>query len=103
MASDLRKSFEEERAGAIIAYGAEDCNRHIAELLHDLRFPKGVLPLKFGYVHETGFAWMKQKAPYEHYFASIKMVVSYATEVTAYVEKGKMKKISGVKGKQILL
>ncbi|XP_009785768.1 uncharacterized protein LOC107826413 [Nicotiana tabacum] len=109
MASDLQKSHENEREGAEITYGAEDCYRKIAELLQNMGFPKGVLPLKeleeFGYVRKTGFAWMKQKAPYKHYFSSMKLLVNYATEVTAYVEveKRKMKKITGVKGKQLLI
>ncbi|XP_059316921.1 uncharacterized protein LOC132067641 [Lycium ferocissimum] len=107
MASDLQKSFEEDCSLPETAYGAEECYRRTIELLKDLGFPKGVLPLKdleeFGYVRKTGFEWMKQKASYEHYFTSIKMPISYATEVTAYVEKGRMKKISGVKGKQLLL
>ncbi|XP_060178513.1 uncharacterized protein LOC132608786 [Lycium barbarum] len=106
MASDMQKSIEEEREGAEIAYGAEECYRRIVKLLQDLGFPKGVLPLKdleeFGYVCKTGFAWMKQKAPYEHYFTTTKMLVSYGTEVTAYVEKGRMKKITGVKGKELI-
>ncbi|OIT04037.1 PREDICTED: uncharacterized protein LOC109225115 [Nicotiana attenuata] len=109
MASDLQKSHENEREGAEITYGAEDCYRKITELLQNLGFPNGVLPLKeleeFGYVRKTGFAWMKQKAPYEHYFSSMKLLVSYATEVTAYVEleKRKLKKINGVKGKKLLI
>ncbi|XP_059281398.1 uncharacterized protein LOC132035106 [Lycium ferocissimum] len=107
MASDLQKSFVEEHAGAEITYGAEECHRRIIELLQDVGFPQGVLPLKdleeFGYVRKTGFAWMKQKAPYEHYFSSIKILVRYETEVTACGEKGRMKKISGVKGKQLIL
>ncbi|OIT38925.1 PREDICTED: uncharacterized protein LOC109238775 [Nicotiana attenuata] len=110
MASDLQKSHENEREGAEITYGAEDCYRKITELLQNLGFPNGVLPLKeleeFGYVRKTGFAWMKQKAPYEHYFSSMKLLVSYATEeVTAYVElqKRKLKNINGVKGKKLLI
>ncbi|KAL3326023.1 hypothetical protein AABB24_036972, partial [Solanum stoloniferum] len=108
MASDMQKSIhEDEHAEAEIVYGAEECYRSITNLMQDSGFPKGVLPLKyleeFGYVRKTGFAWMKQKAPYDHYFTSIKMLVCYATEITAYVEKGKIKKISGVKGKQLLL
>ncbi|KAL0397229.1 UNVERIFIED_CONTAM: hypothetical protein Scaly_0171300 [Sesamum calycinum] len=71
------------------------------------RIPRGVLPLKdleeCGVVRETGFVWMKQKAPYEHFFVGTNTLVRYDVEVTAYVEKGKMKKMSGVKSKQLLL
>ncbi|KAE8662712.1 embryoproteinsis-associated protein EMB8 [Hibiscus syriacus] len=71
----------DQRAGAEIVYGAEDCYRHSLELLQELGFPKGVLPLKdlveCGRVRETGFVWMKQKAP--------------------------MKKMTGVKSKQVFI
>lgn len=98
---------DQQRAGAEIVYGAEDCNRHSIELLEELGFPKGVLPLQdlveCGRVRETGFVWMKQKAPYEHFFGGTNTRVSYAAEVTAYVEKLKlkMKKMTGIKSKQV--
>ncbi|KAL4355436.1 hypothetical protein GQ457_06G038220 [Hibiscus cannabinus] len=107
MASNTVTKEVEQRAGAEIVYGAEDCYRHSVELLQELGFPKGVLPLKdlqeCGRVRETGFVWMKQKAPYEHFFAGTNTKVSYAAEVTAYVEKFKMKKMTGVKSKQVFI
>lgn len=107
MASGSNKSREDERAGAEIVYGPEECHRHSIELLEELGFPKGVLPLKdleeCGRVRETGFVWMKQKAPYEHFFTGSNSRVSYAVEVTAYIEKFKMKKMTGVKSKQVFL
>ncbi|KAJ1418709.1 hypothetical protein SESBI_15643 [Sesbania bispinosa] len=96
-----------EREGAEIVYGSEECHRHSIELLEELGFPKGVLPLQdlveCGRVRETGFVWMKQKAPYEHFFDKTNTRVSYAIEVTAYVDKFKMKKMTGIKSKQMLL
>ncbi|KAK6781796.1 hypothetical protein RDI58_019592 [Solanum bulbocastanum] len=89
MASDMQKSIhEDEHVEAEIVYGTEECYRSITNLLQDPGFPKGVLPLKYlegvGYLRKTGFAsWMKKKAPYDHYFTSIKMLVSYATEIRA--------------------
>ncbi|KAK1305361.1 hypothetical protein QJS10_CPB11g00640 [Acorus calamus] len=98
---------EKARAGAEIVYGAEACHKHSMEQLEELGFPKGVLPLKdleeCGLVRETGFVWMKMKKPYEHYFTGTKTRVSYANEVTAYVEKFKMKKMTGIKCRQVLL
>ncbi|XVE58151.1 hypothetical protein DITRI_Ditri04bG0147200 [Diplodiscus trichospermus] len=95
------------RAGAEIVYGAEECYRHSIELLEELGFLKGVLPLQdleeCGRVRETGFVWMKQKAPYEHFFVGTNTRVSYATEVTAYVDKFKMKKMTGLKSKLVFL
>ncbi|XP_071730638.1 uncharacterized protein [Rutidosis leptorrhynchoides] len=97
----------DNRAGAEIMYGAEECHRHSIELLDELGFPRGVLPLKdlveCGRVRETGFVWMKTKEPYEHFFEGTNTRVSYATEVTAYIEKCKMKKMTGVKSKQLLM
>ncbi|XP_031495391.1 uncharacterized protein LOC116260977 [Nymphaea colorata] len=102
-----QKTLSDLKAGGEVVYGAEECYRHSLELLEELGFPKGVLPLKnleeCGRVRETGFVWMKQKEPYEHYFKGTSSKVSYATEVTAYIEKHKMKKMTGVKTKQILL
>lgn len=90
-----------------MVYGAEECQKHSLELLEELGFPKGVMPLKdlveCGRVRDTGFVWMKQKAPSQHYFPGSKTLVSYATGVTCYVEKGKMKKMTGVKSKQLLI
>ncbi|KAM7279144.1 hypothetical protein ACFE04_006278 [Oxalis oulophora] len=97
----------DERAGAEVVYGPEECSRRSAELLEELGFPIGVMPLKdleeCGRNKETGFVWMKQKAPYQHFFESTNTRVSYASEVTAYVEKGKMKNMSGVKSKQLFM
>lgn len=107
MASSTSLSVVKEREGAEIVYGLEECQRHSIELLQELGFPKGVLPLQdlveCGRVRETGFVWMKQKAPYEHFFEGTNTRVSYAVEVTAYVDKFKMKKMSGIKSKQMLL
>ncbi|KAF6153704.1 hypothetical protein GIB67_000937 [Kingdonia uniflora] len=105
--SNTRSRDVDERAGAVIVYGAEACYRQSAELLEELGFPKGILPLKnleeCGSVQETGFVWMRQKAPYEHFFVGSNTRVSYSIEVTAYVEKFKMKKMTGVRSKQMLL
>ncbi|KAF7845386.1 uncharacterized protein G2W53_002291 [Senna tora] len=107
MSSSSKSIIMDERAGAEIVYGSEDCYRHSIELLEELGFPKGVLPLQelveCGRVRETGFVWMRQKGPYEHFFEATNTRVSYGVEVTAYVEKGKMKKMSGIKSKQMLM
>lgn len=98
---------DEQRQGAEIIHGAEECYNHSLTVLSELGFPKGVLPLKdleeCGLVRETGFVWMRQKAPYEHFFVGTNTLVRYDREVTAYLDKGRMKKMSGVKSKQFLL
>lgn len=96
-----------DRAGAEITYGHEECYKQSIELLKELGFPSGVMPLKeleeCGIVKETGFIWMKQKKASEHFFETTNSRVAYAAEVTAYVEKFKMKKMTGVKTQQLLM
>ena len=48
--------------------------------------------------------WLVQwKKKVEHTFKKIKQAVSYASEVTAFAEKGKVRKITGVKTKELML
>ncbi|EER91364.1 uncharacterized protein LOC8065156 [Sorghum bicolor] len=101
------KSKEQQREGAEIITGAEACFAHSKEMLKSLGFPGGVMPLRgleeCGWVRETGFVWMRQKAPYEHYFRGTGTRVRYDAEVTAYVEEGRMKRMTGVRSKQVML
>ncbi|CAD6213271.1 unnamed protein product [Miscanthus lutarioriparius] len=96
-----------QREGAEIITGAEACFAHSKEMLKSLGFPGGVMPLReleeCGWVRETGFVWMRQKAPYEHYFRGTGTRVRYDAEVTAYVEDGRMKRMTGVRSKQVML
>ncbi|VAH05261.1 unnamed protein product [Triticum turgidum subsp. durum] len=67
-----------QREGAEIITGAEACYEHSKELLKGLGFPGGVMPLRgldeCGLVRETG-----------------------------YVEEGRMKRMTGVRSKQMML
>ncbi|CAM8940170.1 unnamed protein product [Rhodiola kirilowii] len=95
------------REGAEVYTGEELCKQKSIELLEELHFPKGLLPLddfvEVGYNRSTGFVWMTQKKAKEHTFKKISKKVSYATEVTAFVEDRKMKKLTGVKSKELLI
>lgn len=97
----------DQRAGAEIYHGSEMCKQKSMELLAELGLPKGLLPLEeleeTGYVKETGFVWLKQKKKTEHQFKKIGKMVQYGAEITAYVEKYKMKKLTGVKSKELIL
>ncbi|GLJ30492.1 hypothetical protein SUGI_0603400 [Cryptomeria japonica] len=88
-------------------HDAEICYKKSLELLEAIGLPKGLLPLKnleeSGYVKETGFVWLKQKKPVEYYNKKIGRTVLYGTELTAYVEKHKMKKMTGVKTKELMV
>ncbi|XP_042516376.1 uncharacterized protein LOC122090716 [Macadamia integrifolia] len=97
----------DERAGAEIVRGKEACERFSAELMKELGFPSGVLPtgelVECGRVRATGFVWWKCKAAYEHFNVATNTKNSYAAETTAYVEKGRMKKMTGCKAKQMMV
>ncbi|XP_050917373.1 uncharacterized protein LOC127132467 [Lathyrus oleraceus] len=90
-----------------IYYGEEICQVKSKELPEDMCLPKDLLPLKdiieVGHHRETGFVWVKQKNRITHKFEKIGKLISYATEVTSYVEKGKIKKMSGVKSKELFI
>ncbi|KAB2018636.1 hypothetical protein ERO13_D08G222000v2 [Gossypium hirsutum] len=90
-----------------IYHGDEICQEKSKFLLEEMGMPSGLLPLKdieeCGYVKDTGFVWLKQKKSITHKFDKIGKLVSYATEVTAVVEKNKIKKLTGVKTKELLV
>ncbi|CAN6206268.1 unnamed protein product [Urochloa humidicola] len=106
------QTIESYRAGAEVAVRGDTaaCKKAAVELLGDIGLPKGLFPLdnmqiqEFGYNREAGFLWLVQgKKKVEHTFKKIKQTVSYAGEVTAFVEKGKLKKIVGVKTRELML
>ncbi|KAG0456839.1 hypothetical protein HPP92_024627 [Vanilla planifolia] len=104
MASQCIESY---RNGAEIVRGDELCKKKSIQLLQELCLPKGLCPMEdmeeFGYNREAGFVWLIQKKKKDHVFKQIKRAVSYAPEVTAFVEQYKLKKMTGVKTKELLL
>lgn len=98
---------DEVRAKAEIYTGDAEGQEKTRLMLAETELPSGLLPLKdiieCGYVEETGFMWLKQKKKVDHYFAKAGRYVSYAAEVSAYAEKGRLKKITGVKAKEMLI
>ncbi|ONK60010.1 uncharacterized protein A4U43_C08F13260 [Asparagus officinalis] len=101
------KAIETYRSGAEIFHGDAECKKKIIGLLEELSLPKGLFPMEdieeFGYNRAAGFVWITQKKSKNHTFKKIKRQVSYATEVTTFVEPHKMKKMAGVKTKELLL
>ncbi|XP_078179808.1 uncharacterized protein LOC144573901 [Carex rostrata] len=102
--------FDVNCNGAEIVKGDVECKKKLVQLLEELSLPKGLISLEnveeFSYNRNVGFIYMvhsKEKDRTERTFKKIKQVVSYASEVTAYVEKEKLKKISGVKTKELLI
>jgi len=88
-----------------VATGPESLNQ-AAELLTEFNLPNGLLPLQdvveCGFNKETGYVWITQKKAIVHTFKQISKQVSYGEKITAYVEKGRLKKLTGVKAKELL-
>ncbi|KAF8741034.1 hypothetical protein HU200_013673 [Digitaria exilis] len=80
--------IESHRSGAEVVTGDAICKKKSIDLLEELGLPKGLGPSAYG--GHSG-VW------------KIKQTVSYAAEVTAFVEKGKLQKITGVKTKELML
>ncbi|XP_022745987.1 uncharacterized protein LOC111296151 [Durio zibethinus] len=99
---------EEMKASASeIYHGDESCQEKSKFLLQEVGMPRGLLPLKdieeCGYLKDTGYVWLKQKKSITHKFDKIGKLVSYAPEVTAVVEQSKIKRLTGVKTKELLI
>ncbi|XP_077210269.1 uncharacterized protein LOC143845744 [Tasmannia lanceolata] len=104
MTSQLIENYRET---AEIFHGDALCKQKSLELLEELNLPKGLLPLdeifEVGYNRAIGFVWLRQKKKRNHVFKKIGTLVSYATEVTAFVENRRMKKLTGVKSKELFI
>ncbi|KAL8189594.1 hypothetical protein R6Q57_029160 [Mikania cordata] len=98
---EIRESASE------IYHGDAICQEKSKFLLTEMGLPNGLLPLEdiveCGYVKDTGFVWLIQKKEKKHKFEKIGKLTTYATEVTAIVEKFKIKKLTGVKTKELLM
>lgn len=99
--------IESNREGAEIFYEDEICRQKIIEILVKHHLPSGLLPLKditeAGFNKSTGFFWAIQKNKIEHKFQAIGKSPTYEQNLSAFVEEGKMKKITGVKGKELMI
>ncbi|CAL0300140.1 unnamed protein product [Lupinus luteus] len=98
---------DEVKARAEIYHGDELGQVKSKELLAEVGLPNGLLPLKdieeCGYDRESGFVWLIQKKSSTHKFQKIDRLATYAPHVTATVEFGKIKKLTGVKVKELLI
>lgn len=96
----------EHPANTIVKAGPESIKDATA-LLVENNLPNGLLPLQdvveCGYNQDTGFVWVTQKKAIVHKFEAIAKQVSYGQKITAYLEKGRLKKLTGVKAKELLL
>ncbi|KAK9139327.1 hypothetical protein Scep_009008 [Stephania cephalantha] len=101
------QTIESLKQNAEIYHGESLCKEKSLELLSELSLPLGLLPLEeieeVGRNRESGFVWLKQKNRTDHGFKKIGKTVSYAQEITAFVEPRRMKKLTGVKSREFLL
>ncbi|ESQ33874.1 hypothetical protein EUTSA_v10009038mg [Eutrema salsugineum] len=83
------------------------CLDKAKELLALINLPTGLLPLKdmteVGYNKTKGFVWMRMRSKIEHTFREIGRKVIYDTEITAFVEDRRMKRLTGVKSKELMI
>ncbi|PHU09119.1 hypothetical protein BC332_20979 [Capsicum chinense] len=98
---------QNHRENAEVCTDPTICKQNSLQLLEQINMPKGLLPLddliEIGHNKQTGFVWLKQKKPKEHWFKKIGKLVWYDDEVTGFLENRRMKKLTGVKSKEILI
>ncbi|XP_008783887.2 uncharacterized protein LOC103702989 [Phoenix dactylifera] len=96
-----------EKEGGIVKKGHEEGIELALSLLQEFGLPLALLPLadvvEVGFVRSTGYMWIVQKKEVEHSFKLASKLVSYDTEINGYVEKHRIKKLKGVKAKELLL
>ncbi|KAJ1424590.1 hypothetical protein SESBI_11543 [Sesbania bispinosa] len=96
-----------EKEGGIVKKGHEEGLKMAVSLLQEFELPAGLLPLadviEVGFVKATSYMWIVQKKKVEHEFKMIKKLVSYDTDITGYISKKKIKKLKGVKAKELML
>uniref|UniRef100_A0A1J3FW42 DUF538 family protein n=1 Tax=Noccaea caerulescens TaxID=107243 RepID=A0A1J3FW42_NOCCA len=105
MSSQVTKS--DQREGAEICNGGSICKKKADEILSTMNLPKGLLPLddmtEIGHNKSTGYVWIKMKNKVQHRFKAIGRNVSYDSEVTAFVENRRMRALTGIKSKELLI
>ncbi|XP_009590351.4 uncharacterized protein [Nicotiana tomentosiformis] len=102
MLSAQLEVIENHRENAEIYTDQLLCLKKSFELLEEINMPRGLLPLEdiveVGRNHETGFVWLKRITASKQ---QKKKTVTYAAEVSAFVEDRRMKNITGVKTKEL--
>lgn len=83
-----------------------DALQYAISFLSEFGLPDGLLPLQdvveCGFNKDTGYVWITQKKAIVHTFPLISKQVSYGEKVTAFVAKGRLSKLTGVKAKEML-
>ncbi|MCL7039404.1 hypothetical protein MKW94_000063 [Papaver nudicaule] len=94
--------IEKHRENAETYSEDEICQAKCLQLLDEISLPNGLLQLvditEVGYNRTSGFVWLRQKKKREHFYKDIGKPVTY-DKVTAFMEKHRIKKLTGVKSK----
>ncbi|KAJ8545447.1 hypothetical protein K7X08_018030 [Anisodus acutangulus] len=96
-----------EKEGAIVKKGHEEGLKMALSLLEEFGLPMGLLPLadviEVGFMKNTGYMWIQQNKKVEHKFKLISKLVSYDTDINGYIDIKRIKKLKGVKAKELML
>ncbi|XVE51456.1 hypothetical protein DITRI_Ditri02bG0042200 [Diplodiscus trichospermus] len=96
-----------EKEGGIVKQGHDEGMKMAIALLEEFGLPAGLLPLEevieVGFERNTGYMWIVQKKKVEHNFKMISKLVGYDTQITGFVDKKRIKKLKGVKAKELML
>lgn len=107
MACQQHKIIEQPRDETEIYKGEAICKQKTNFLLDQFFLPRGLLPLdnivEMGYNRLTGYVWLKQRERKVHRYNDIGRKVSFDTEVTAFVEEHLMRRVTGVKTKELFI
>lgn len=103
----LIAGMADPKQGGVVKKGHDEGIKMAVSLLEESGLPTGLLPLadvvEVGFVKSTGYMWIVQKKKVEHNFKMISKLVSYDTDIHGYVEKKRIKKLKGVKAKELML
>lgn len=96
-----------EKEGAIVEKGHDQGMKLAVSVLEEFNLPLGLLPFEnvneVGFDGATGYLWIVMEKKLEHNFKMAGKLVSYETEVNGYIEKGRFRKLKGVKAKELLM
>ncbi|KAM7275112.1 hypothetical protein ACFE04_016978 [Oxalis oulophora] len=96
-----------EKEGGIVKKGHEEGLKLATALLLESELPSGLLPLanviEVGYVKTTGYMWIVQEKKVEHEFKMVSKLVSYDKEIHGYIGNKRIKKLKGVKAKELIV
>ncbi|KAL7213057.1 hypothetical protein ACSBR2_015708 [Camellia fascicularis] len=92
-----------EKEGGIVKKGHEKGTKMAISILKEFELSTGLLPLadviEVGFVSSTGYMWIVQTKKVEHKFKLISKLFPNGH----YVEKKQIKKLKGVKAKELML